>query len=156
MKKSPLTRRRLPAGVVALGAPLLLLFLGACTPPPAFVYNKEEFNRNAKGFGRPVTDIKDVTICYAKGGTTPRQVAELARAECAKFNKKAVFKAQDRFTCPLNAPIAVKYICRGGPGPGPGTSGIGGQSSAGASPYGYDFDFSPPKWFYDSGAAKNR
>ena len=154
MKKYPLTSYRLPAGLVALGAPLLLLFLTACTPPPAFVYNKEEFNRRAKGFGRPVTEIKDVTICYAKGGTTPRQVAELARAECSKFNKKAVFKEQNRFICPLTTPIAVQYACRGGPGPG--SSGIGGRSSTGLSPYGYNFDFSQPEWFYGSGAAKNR
>jgi hypothetical protein len=154
MKKSSLTKRRLPAGVVALGVPVLLLFLGACTPPPAFVYNKNEFNRNAKGFGRPATDIKSVTICYAKGGTTPRQVAELARAECSKFNKKAVFKEQNRSTCPLTTPIAVQYVCQGGPGPG--LSAVGARPTAGASPYGYDFDFSPPYWFYGSGAAKNR
>ncbi len=154
MKKSPLTKRRLPAGLIALGAPALLLFLSACTPPPAFVYNKEEFNREAKDFGRPVTDIKNVTICYAKGGTTPRQVAELARAECSKFNKKAVFSKQNRSICPLTTPIAVQYACQGGPGPGPSGAGVG--SSAGASPYGYNFDFSPPEWFYGSGAAKNR
>ncbi len=153
MKKSPSTKRRLPAGLVALGAPVLLLFLSACTPPPAFVYNKEEFNRNAKGFGRPVTDVKDVTVCYAKGGTTPRQVAELARAECSKFNKKAVFKEQNRSICPLTTPIAVQYVCTDA---GPGPSAIGVLPSAGASPYGYDFDFSPPEWFYGSGAAKDR
>ncbi len=149
MKKSLLTKRRLPAGLVVLGAPVLLLFLAACTPPPAFVYNKDEFNRDAKGFGRPVTNIKGVTVCYAKGGTTPRKVAELARAECSKFNKKAVFVRQDRSICPLTTPIAVQYICKGGPESGP--SGI-----VGASPYGYDFDFSPPEWFYGSGAAKSR
>ena len=153
MKKPPLTKRRLSAGLVALGAPVILLLLSACTPPPAFVYNKEEFNRDAKGFGRPATDIKGVTICYAKGGTTPRQVAELARAECSKFNKKAVFKEQNRYICPLTTPIAVQYSCTNA---SPGPSAIGARSAAGASPYGYDFDFSPPEWFYGSGAAKNR
>ncbi len=154
MKKFPLTKRRLPVVVLTLGAPFILLFLSACTPPPAFVYNKNEFNRAAKGFGRPATDIKNVTICYAKGGTTPRQVAELARAECSKFNKKAVFYRQNRYTCPLTTPIAVQYVCTGGTGPGP--SATGALPSAGASPYGYDFDFNPPEWFYGSGAAKSR
>ncbi len=153
MKKSPLTKRRLSTGLVALGVPVLLLFLAACTPPPAFVYNKEEFNRKAEGFGRPVKNIKIVTVCYAKGGTTPRQVAELARAECSKFNKKAVFRKQNRYICPLTTPIAVQYNCKNA---SPGPSGIGAGSSAGASPYGYDFDFSPPEWFYGSGAAKSR
>lgn len=154
MKKPPLTKRRLPAWVVALGAPVLLLFLSACTPPPPFVYNKNEFNRAAKGFGRPVTDINAVTICYAKGGTTPSKVAGLARAECSKFNKKAVFLGQNRSICPLTTPIAVQYSCIGGTGPG--LSGVGARPSAGASPYGYNFDFSPPQWFYGSGTAKGR
>jgi len=129
-----------------------VLSLGACSAPPPFVYKKDEFNRDAVGFGRPVKDILKVTVCYAKRDTTPQQIFNLANAECAKFNKRAIFSQQDRITCPITTPIAARFGCAPTTGNVDGRGGV--SVPGGASAYGYEFDFSPPNWFYGSGAPR--
>ena len=88
----------------------LALLLGGCWGG-AYVYDPIKFNRDAQGFGRPVTDIKSVTICYSRLTATSGEVVSLAEAECAKFNKLARLQRQDRTTCPMAAPIAARYRC---------------------------------------------
>jgi len=89
---------------------LVLLAVSGCTTPP-FVYDSDEYNREAKDFGKPVTDIDEVTVCYNSWDTTPAQVSKLARAECAKYSKNARFEEQNYSSCPLVAPVAAIYAC---------------------------------------------
>ncbi len=91
----------------------VLIATAACSSPP-YVHNAGEYNRAAENFGRPVTDISDVTVCYSSSSATPRQVTRLAVAECARFNKTAMFFEQSYSICPMTAPIAAIYNCEGG------------------------------------------
>ena len=84
--------------------------LAACSSPP-FVYDANEFNREAADFGKPVTDIATVTVCYSSWEATPSQVAKMASQECAKFSKIARFTEQNYSSCPLMAPVAAIYQC---------------------------------------------
>ena len=87
------------------------LFFSACEAPPAFVHNKDEFNRESDFFLKEVTPSDNVIICYNKSGTTPQEVSTLANNECKKFSKRAVFTAQNLHVCPLVAPISATYNC---------------------------------------------
>ena len=87
------------------------LFFSACEAPPAFVHNKDEFNRESDFFLKKVTSLDNVIICYHKLGTTPQEVSVLANNECKKFSKRAVFIEQNLQECPLIAPISVSYNC---------------------------------------------
>ena len=89
----------------------LALSVAGCADIPPYVHNKEEFNRSSAGFGKAPKDIGEVTICYNKGDTTPREIVALAKAECGKFNKVARFVTQRRLTCPVLTPISAEFIC---------------------------------------------
>ena len=91
----------------------VVLATAACSSPP-YVHNSGEFNRSSEGFGQPVKDISQVTVCYNSSSATPRQVTQLAVAECARFNKTATFTRQDYNICPLASPVAAIYNCQGG------------------------------------------
>jgi len=84
--------------------------VASCSSPP-YVYKAAEFNRAGKDFGRPVTKISSVTVCYNQYSATPQQVSQLAIDECAAFNKKPIFLSQSYGTCPLATPIAAVYYC---------------------------------------------
>ena len=99
--------------LAALGVSAVLL-VTACGSPEAYVYKAGEFNRGAKDFGKEPEKIDSVTICYNKFRTKPEIIANMANAECAKFNKKAEFRHQNLKTCPLFTPVAAVYSCRGG------------------------------------------
>jgi hypothetical protein len=86
------------------------MVLAACSTPP-FVHKTNEFNRAAADFGVDATDISGVTICYSAYSSTPAQVSLLARDECARFGKTAVFIEQTNDTCPLLAPVSANYRC---------------------------------------------
>ena len=105
--------------VMALAA--VILTISGCSSPP-YVHNEGEFNRTTEGFGQPVEDISNVTVCYSSSSATPQQVAQLAVAECARFNKTARFSEQSYDVCPMAAPIAAIYDCQGGNGYGVGDS----------------------------------
>ncbi|MHA1598088.1 MAG: hypothetical protein ACTSV1_05135 [Alphaproteobacteria bacterium] len=90
----------------------IFLVLAACSTPPS-IYKAGEFNRAASDFGQDATDISKVTICYSAYSSTPRQVANLARDECGKFGKTAVFVDQTHDDCPLLTPVSANYICVG-------------------------------------------
>lgn len=89
----------------------VMVVVTACSKP-AYVYKSEEFNRAAKDFGRPVSTINQVTICYSSYSSSPQQVSQLAIDECAAFSKKAEFYEQRYNICPLEAPVAAVYTCR--------------------------------------------
>lgn len=91
----------------------LALITTGCSSPP-YIHKAGEFNRESEGFGRPVKDIDQVTVCYSSSSATPAQVARLAVDECARFNKTAMFSEQSYSVCPLVAPMAAIYKCQGG------------------------------------------
>ncbi len=92
---------------------LSFAFLAAgCSWPPPYVLHKDEFNRQAETFGKEPTDIAKVVVCYNKRNSTPRQIRDLAGAECRKFNKVAKFDRQDLQTCPLATPVSAYFSCR--------------------------------------------
>ena len=83
-----------------------------CSRPPPYVFNKDEFNREAVSFGKEPTDIKSVIVCYNRRGSTPQQILDLAGAECGKFGKVAKFYRQDLKRCPLFTPVSAYFFCR--------------------------------------------
>lgn len=87
------------------------LILAGCSGG-AYVHDPIKFNREAADFGRPVKDIRSVTICYSTLTSRAEQVVSLAEAECSKFNKVAIFSHQDQKICPLAAPVAAVYRCK--------------------------------------------
>ncbi len=91
---------------------LAVAALGACSVPP-YIHQADEYNRASSEFGRPVTDISGVTVCYNSRSATPAQVRKLAADECARFGKKVVFSEQNYTTCPLAAPVAAVFACKG-------------------------------------------
>ena len=95
----------------------VFLFLAGCsasTDGGAYIYKEGEFNRASPNFAKTPQDIDSVTVCYNKYGTKPVNVATMAKHECAKFNKKAVFLRQSYETCPLFTPVAAIFNCQNG------------------------------------------
>jgi len=84
-----------------------------CAAPGPYVYRQQEFNRESKDFGKEPLNIDSVIICYNKFGTKPEIVANMASAECARYNKKAEFRRQSHEFCPLTTPVAAEYDCLG-------------------------------------------
>jgi hypothetical protein len=102
-------RRLRPAFlVVALSAVLLTT---GCAAPPPYIHREGEFNRELPTFAKEPLNIDSVIICYNKYGTKPEIVANMASAECARFNKKAEFLRQSLDQCPLSTPMAAVYAC---------------------------------------------
>ena len=87
-----------------------VLLLSACADPP-HVHDPVAFNRAHPDFGKTRTDIKEVSICYNSLSTTPAIIASLARESCGEFAKTPVFVAHDYTICPLNKPVAARFIC---------------------------------------------
>jgi hypothetical protein len=106
-----MTRRLFRISLVSASAAVLI---AGCAAPPPYVYLPQEFNRTASDFGKEPLNIDSVTICYNKFGTNPGLVANMASAECAKFNKKAEFRRQRYDQCSLFVPVAAVYACVGG------------------------------------------
>lgn len=84
--------------------------LSACAKPP-YIHNEAAYNRDHDDFGKVRTDRDEVTVCYHRNATTPREVAQLAEAECRAFGKTAVPRDQDISTCPLTTPVAAHFDC---------------------------------------------
>ena len=93
----------------------VLIFMAACESPPPYVLEVGEFNRDSSTFRTGTTDRSVVTICYAKDGTTPQIVTQMAQDECALYGKKAIFSKQSYQICPLVTPMAAVYDCRENP-----------------------------------------
>lgn len=86
-------------------------FFTACEAPPAYIYADQEFDRESNFFLKGITSRKTVIICYHKDGTTPKKVADLAKNECKKFSKRAVFTKQNLQVCPFVTPNSAYYRC---------------------------------------------
>lgn len=90
----------------------VLVFVAACSGGKPYVYVPNEFNRASVSFGKSVKDRDNVTICYAKGATTPNEINALAKNECSKFGKTAIPSKQSLAICPASTPIAAVYSCQ--------------------------------------------
>ncbi len=90
---------------------LAALLVAACAPAP-HVHDPDEFNRESEDFGTEPTTIYRVDICYNTYGTTPAEVRRMAQAECARFNKVAIFVGQDVLHCPMITPARATYSCK--------------------------------------------
>ena len=97
-------------------AVLLTGLTAGCTN--AFVYKKNEFNRNDPNFNKPLTDRDDVAICFRGFGTSDGHVARLAQDECSRFGKIAVADGETFGECPLFTPLGARFLCVA-PEPGP-------------------------------------
>ena len=95
---------------------LILLFvifiIPACSTPP-YVHKAEQFNRSSDDFGKTVTDISHVTICYNTYTATPSEIRKLAFDECERYGKSVSFLEQVYDVCPITAPVAAFYNCVG-------------------------------------------
>lgn len=86
--------------------------VGGCGSTQPYVYNKEEFNRDSRDFGKEPKDRKSVSICYSKYSTTPQDLLNLAQETCGKYNRVARFKGHGLFlTCPLFTPALAEFAC---------------------------------------------
>jgi len=91
----------------------LISLISGCSGGDAYVYNSKEFARESETFRSGILDREEVTVCYSKGATSPRQITKLARDECRQFGKSAQFREQSYQVCPLMTPIAAIYDCVG-------------------------------------------
>lgn len=89
----------------------LILSAGGCAWAEPYVFDSQEFNRDAPNFGKELTDRSSVSVCYSRRGATPREVLDLAQTECGKFQKVARFTGQERLACPLVAPVKANFEC---------------------------------------------
>lgn len=94
-----------PAAALALAA------AEGCAWPDPYVYRHREFDRSLVDFGKDPQQRNSVGICYNKKNATPEQIAEMAKAECAKYGKVARYSHQKRLDCPLTTPMEAVYIC---------------------------------------------
>jgi len=85
--------------------------LAGCGATDAYVYKYKEFDRNEKGFNRPITDRTEVTICYNGVGTSDGRIAAMAQEECGKFGKIARAQGEGFGACPLFVPIEAHFAC---------------------------------------------
>jgi hypothetical protein len=92
------------------GLAAVLLLLAACGGNP-YVFNNDEFNRQADYYLNGLKDRGDVSVCYSKRRTTPLAISNLAMAECQRFGKTAAFSETSYSICPLNTPVAAVYKC---------------------------------------------
>ena len=89
---------------------VLCLVLAGCSASP-FVYKDNEFDRSAPGFAVEPDDIGAVTVCYSNVDTSPEDVLNVARAECAKAGKTPLFGSQGYEKCPLSTPVSAHFTC---------------------------------------------
>ena len=90
---------------------VFLLALSGCADPEPYIFRSNEFDRGAPSFGRDPTDVKTVTICYNRRITSPSELQEMARAECAKFDKVALYTQGSFLNCPILLPLGAYFNC---------------------------------------------
>lgn len=104
-----------------------------CTGKEPYVDRPYSINRELSEFpdGPAITVDTDVTVCYAKSGTTPAQIRALADGECARANLNAEFTEQSYSNCPLLTPVAAVFRCVAPDGGNrAGTASAGGAGAA--------------------------
>ena len=102
---------RMRTGKYAALAVFILAALGGCTDPEPYVYRSGEFDRRAPDFGRDPADVETVTVCYNRRVTSPADLQEMARAECAKYGKVARYTRGSRLSCPVLVPLGAHFAC---------------------------------------------
>ena len=92
-------------------ATLVLALCIGCTPREPFVYNEQEFNRDAPTFGKKKINITKVRVCYSKISGTSKKITFLAEKECGKVNQHPRFIGNDKLVCPISTPTGAQYLC---------------------------------------------
>ena len=87
-----------------------------CAWPEPYVYRFQEFERGLANFGKEPAERRSVGICYNKKNATPERIADMARAECAKYGRVARYIGQKRLECPITTPMEAVYACDVQPG----------------------------------------
>ena len=96
---------------------LILLFLFAglilagCVGEAPYIYKVDEFDRNNPNFAKEIKDRSTVEICYHKQMTTPEVLIQMAKDECQRFGKKALFVRHRELQCSVAAPAMAEFIC---------------------------------------------
>ena len=90
---------------------VFLLALSGCADPEPYIFRSGEFDRGAENFGRDPTDVDTVGICYNRRVTSPAELQEMARAECAKFDKVARYTQGSFLSCPVLLPLGAHFNC---------------------------------------------
>ncbi|KAA5604865.1 hypothetical protein F1188_13650 [Roseospira marina] len=127
VRSAPHRRRTVPAVATAVAAALLLTACGA----PFVDARREAGSTQTVGASSPDAPV----VCYAKGETSPAEVAALANAVCAETGRAARFDSEDLLQCRLMQPWRAHFTCVAPDAPGAGTQppGPGGRDS-GRSP----------------------
>ncbi|MBH88822.1 MAG: hypothetical protein CMF71_06325 [Magnetovibrio sp.] len=90
----------------------VLILISACSTSP-YVHRADQYNRSSDDFGRTITDISQVVICYNTFNSTPDEIVKLALDECKRYGKSASFLKQDYGICPITAHMSASYTCMG-------------------------------------------
>lgn len=78
-----------------------------------YIFQSGEFDRARSDYGQEPKTVSEVRVCYRRDKTTPAQIGEMAREECGRFGKTAVFIGNEYLNCPLLNPAEAYYRCLG-------------------------------------------
>lgn len=94
------------------------VILIGCSAPDPYVWRPYTIDREHEFFpdGPILANGSGISICYAKRGTTPNLLKQMADEECGRFGMTSKFAQQDHGICPLATPIAAQFVCVGGSG----------------------------------------
>lgn len=97
----------------ALSILFVAVILIGCSSPDPYVWRPYTIDRDHEFFptGPVLTDGSEISICYAKRGTTPNALKQIADEECGRFGLTSQFAKQDHGICPLVTPVAAQYAC---------------------------------------------
>lgn len=89
-----------------------------CSAPEPYVWRPYTIDRSHVNFpdGPTLTNGSQFSICYAKRGTTPASLKQMADEECGRFGLTAKFSQQDHSICPLATPTAAQFSCQNASG----------------------------------------
>lgn len=102
----------------ALSILFVAVILIGCSAPEPYVWRPYTIDREHEFFpvGPVLTNGSQISICYAKRGTTPNALKIIADEECGRFGMTSQFAQQDHGLCPLATPVAAQYSCLGAAG----------------------------------------
>ncbi|MQX35454.1 hypothetical protein [Roseospira navarrensis] len=110
-------RARHPRRVLRAGVLVLAVALPAACGRPFVDSRREAGDPATVGSSRPSKPV----ICYAKGRTSPEEVAAMANAVCARIDMVAKFEREDLMKCRLMQPARAFFACVAPDDPGAGT-----------------------------------
>ena len=76
-----------------------------------YVYEADEFNRNAPTFRKVPADLNQVTVCFSGLAASKAGVEALAAAACEKYGKEARNRRDSIGSCPLLTPWEAHFDC---------------------------------------------